>query len=65
MFIGKKITRKEMQGVLNFYLSNPLVRYSLRTYNAKCLGEWILTVFLRYKQIGLLGLYIRVMNNRK
>ena len=65
MFIGKKITRKEMQGVLNFYLSNPLVRYSLRTYNAKCLGEWILTVFLRYKQIGLLGLYIRVVNNRK
>lgn len=65
MFIGKKITRKEMQGVLNFYLSNPLVRYSLRTYNAKCLGEWVLTVFLRYKQIGLLSLYTHILNNRK
>lgn len=65
MCIEKKISRKEAQGVLDFYLSNPLVHYSLRKYNDKCLGEWILTVLLQYKQIGLLGLYIRVLNNRK
>lgn len=65
LFIGKKMSRKEIRGVLDVYLSNPLVHYSLRTYQAKCWGEWILTVFLRYKQIGLLSLYIRVLNNRK
>ncbi|MDD7527282.1 MAG: glycosyltransferase family 2 protein [Bacteroidaceae bacterium] len=65
LFIGKKMSSKEIRSVLDIYLSNTLVHYSLRTYHSKCLGEWVLTVFLRYKQIGLLSLYTHILNNRK
>lgn len=65
LYILKKRSEKEVQGVLDYYLSNSLIQDSLKNYRSKCAGERILTNLLRYKQIRLLGMYLRILNHGK
>lgn len=59
LYIAGKISRKESRGILGDYLSNPLIQHSLKTYHPRCVGELVLKVLLKYKQICLVEIFLR------
>ena len=63
--IAKKISRKEVRNVLNYYLANPFIQYSIRTHHSKFLGEKVLNILLINRQIDLLLFYLNFVNKKK
>ena len=62
LYRNKKMPRKEVQDLLNRYLSNPLIQHSIKTYHSKCVGEQVLNILLMYKQVRMLVIFFHILN---
>ena len=63
-YLSNRMSMKNLRHALDYYLSNPLVIYSLKIYHAKYIREKVLNLLLKSKQIYLLLVYFAIVKRR-
>ena len=65
LYKAKKIPMRNLSVILIRYLSNPLISYSIKTYQSTCVGDWVLNKLLVYKQVRLVVMYMYLVSTKE